>query len=49
MNCPSCGRDLREGYGIEGPKWGLCRFQNADGSLNDEGKKRYECPENDSE
>lgn len=28
-------------YGIEGQKWGVRRFQNEDGSLTEEGKKRY--------
>jgi len=28
-------------YGIPGQKWGVRRWQNADGSFNDEGKKRY--------
>ena len=28
-------------YGIKGQKWGVRRFQNEDGSLTDEGKKRY--------
>lgn len=28
-------------YGITGMKWGLRRYQNADGSLTDEGKLRY--------
>lgn len=27
-------------YGIKGQKWGLRRFQNPDGTLTDEGKKR---------
>ena len=27
--------------GIKGMKWGIRRFQNEDGSLTDEGKKRY--------
>lgn len=29
-------------FGIKGQKWGIRRFQNADGSLTAEGKKRYE-------
>ena len=29
-------------YGIKGQKWGIRRFQNEDGSLTEEGKKRYE-------
>ena len=28
-------------YGILGQKWGIRRFQNSDGSLTSEGKKRY--------
>lgn len=28
-------------YGINGQKWGVRRWQNADGSFNEEGKKRY--------
>ena len=28
-------------YGIKGMKWGLRRFQNSDGSLTADGKKRY--------
>lgn len=28
-------------YGIEGQKWGVRRFQNADGTLTEEGKLRY--------
>ena len=28
-------------YGIKGQKWGIRRFQNEDGSLTQEGKKRY--------
>ena len=28
-------------YGISGQKWGLRRFQNPDGTLTEEGKKRY--------
>lgn len=28
-------------YGILGMKWGIRRYQNADGSLTDAGKKRY--------
>lgn len=29
-------------YGIKGMKWGVRRYQNADGSLTNKGKKRYE-------
>ena len=28
-------------YGIKGQKWGVRRFQNSDGSLTNDGKKRY--------
>lgn len=28
-------------YGIQGQKWGQRRFQNADGTLTEEGRKRY--------
>ncbi len=28
-------------YGVKGMKWGVRRYQNADGSLNEEGQKRY--------
>lgn len=28
-------------YGIKGMKWGVRRFQNSDGSLTTEGRKRY--------
>lgn len=29
-------------HGIKGQKWGIRRYQNADGSLTPEGQKRYE-------
>jgi hypothetical protein len=29
-------------HGIKGQKWGVRRYQNADGSLTSEGKKRYD-------
>lgn len=29
-------------WGIKGMKWGVRRYQNADGSLTEKGKKRYE-------
>lgn len=28
-------------YGVKGQKWGVRRYQNEDGSLTDEGRKRY--------
>ena len=28
-------------HGIKGQKWGIRRFQNEDGSLNEEGKRKY--------
>ena len=28
-------------YGVEGMKWGVRRYQNPDGSLTEEGKRRY--------
>lgn len=28
-------------HGVEGQKWGIRRFQNPDGTLTEEGKKRY--------
>lgn len=28
-------------WGIKGQKWGIRRFQNADGSLTEEGRRRY--------
>ena len=31
-------------HGILGQKWGIRRFQNADGTLTAEGKKRYKSP-----
>ncbi len=31
--------------GIKGQKWGIRRYQNEDGSLTEEGKKRYGTPE----
>lgn len=33
--------DYLEHYGIKGQKWGVRRFENADGALTEEGKKRY--------
>ena len=36
-----------EHHGIKGQKWGVRRFQNADGSLTNAGKKRYDYKESD--
>ena len=33
-------------HGIKGQKWGVRRYQNADGSLTNDGKKRYGTKEN---
>lgn len=33
--------DYLEHFGIKGQKWGVRRFENEDGSLTEEGKKRY--------
>ena len=33
--------DELKDYGIKGMKWGVRRFQNSDGSLTADGKKRY--------
>ena len=30
-----------EHHGVKGQKWGIRRYQNEDGTLTDEGKKRY--------
>lgn len=38
--------DFLRHYGIEGQKWGLRRWQNKDGSLTSEGKKKYDTVEN---
>lgn len=35
-----------EHFGIKGMKWGIRRYQNADGTLTDLGKKRYGSAEN---
>ena len=34
-------------HGIKGMKWGVRRYQNADGSLTDAGKKKYGKMSND--
>lgn len=42
FNTPSIyGEEVLAHHGILGQKWGVRRFQNADGSLTDAGKKRY--------
>lgn len=33
-------------HGIKGQKWGIRRYQNKDGSLTPEGKKKYKTSEN---
>ena len=33
--------DYLEHHGVLGMKWGVCRYQNKDGSLTPEGQKRY--------
>lgn len=35
-------------YGVKGMKWGVRRFQNKDGSLTPEGKRRYDEPNQQS-
>ena len=35
-------------WGIKGMKWGVRRYQNADGTLTDAGKRRYGDPSDDS-
>ena len=37
--------NVLEHSGIKGQKWGIRRYQNEDGSLTEEGKKRYGNPE----
>jgi len=38
--------DFLAHYGIKGQKWGVRRFQNEDGSLTEDGKKKYLISEN---
>ena len=33
--------DVLQHYGIRGMKWGVRRFQQKDGSLTSQGRKRY--------
>lgn len=35
-----CGGELYH-HGVQGQKWGVRRYQNPDGTLTDEGRKRY--------
>lgn len=35
-------------WGVKGMKWGVRRYQNADGSLTDAGKKRYDKKKKDN-
>ena len=37
--------DYLEHHGIKGMHWGIRRYQNADGSLTEEGKRRYDIKE----
>ena len=40
--------DHLEHHGVKGQKWGVRRYQNADGSLTNAGKKRYSSNEKTS-
>ena len=42
MKAAELGDEVLEHHGILGQKWGIRRYQNEDGSLTEEGKKRYE-------
>lgn len=35
------GNDELEHHGIKGQRWYIRRYQNEDGTLTEEGKKRY--------
>ena len=37
--------DYLEHHGVKGMHWGIRRYQNADGSLTEEGKRRYDIKE----
>lgn len=41
QNDKDSAKDFLEHHGIKGQKWGHRRFQNSDGSLTTEGRKRY--------
>ena len=38
---PFDGTDAISHHGIKGQRWGIRRFQNPDGTLTEEGRKRY--------
>ena len=41
MTFEEIGRSFLAHHGIKGQKWGVRRFQNPDGTLTPEGRKRY--------
>lgn len=41
MKVMKMGSDYISHFGIKGMKWGVRRYQNKDGSLTPEGRKRY--------
>lgn len=43
-----CNTDYLKHFGIKGQKWGVRRYQNEDGTLTDEGKKRYRVGDDDA-